>query len=300
MAKRRFINPILKKDILVNARSPKMIIALTLINCLFALIAAIAFAMSSGSGYQTYYSYIVKLFPILGGCELGIISFTLPVMTSTSISGERERQTLEIMLTTPVRSSSIILGKLLSAMVTTFMYVAATLPFLAVSFVVGGLGWKSLFEFIGIVLYVDIYIGSFGMFYSCVRRTSVSATIATIITIVAVVLITLLGGTVIDSAMWMTDNLDLYKSYLAGIVTFYAINPFIWIVEFAQQTFYAKTLMPSLEQAGRYTSFVTGHLTQISVVINMAVAVLMLNMASNRLRSGKYRKKLSKKEIDLK
>lgn len=298
MAKRRFINPILKKDILVNARSPKMIIALTLINCLFALIAAIAFAMSSGSGYQTYYSYIVKLFPILGGCELGIISFTLPVMTSTSISGERERQTLEIMLTTPVRSSSIILGKLLSAMVTTFMYVAATLPFLAVSFVVGGLGWKSLFEFIGIVLYVDIYIGSFGMFYSCVRRTSVSATIATIITIVAVVLITLLGGTVIDSAMWMTDNLDLYKSYLAGIVTFYAINPFIWIVEFAQQTFYAKTLMPSLEQAGRYTSFVTGHLTQISVVINMAVAVLMLNMASNRLRSGKYRKKLSKKEID--
>lgn len=300
MAKRRFINPILKKDILVNARSPKMIIALTLINCLFALIAAIAFAMSSGSGYQTYYSYIVKLFPILGGCELGIISFTLPVMTSTSISGERERQTLEIMLTTPVRSSSIILGKLLSAMVTTFMYVAATLPFLAVSFVVGGLGWKSLFEFIGIVLYVDIYIGSFGMFYSCVRRTSVSATIATIITIVAVVLITLLGGTVINSAMWMTDNLDLYKSYLAGIVTFYAINPFIWIVEFAQQTFYAKTLMPSLEQAGRYTSFVTGHLTQISVVINMAVAVLMLNMASNRLRSGKYRKKLSKKEIDLK
>lgn len=300
MAKRRFINPILKKDILVNARSPKMIIAVTLINCLFALIAAIAFAMASGSGYQTYYSYIVKLFPILGGCELGIISFTLPVMTSTSISGERERQTLEIMLTTPVRSSSIILGKLLSAMVTTFMYVAATLPFLAVSFVVGGLGWKSLFEFIGIVLYVDIYIGSFGMFYSCVRRTSVSATIATIITIVAVVLITLLGGTVIDSAMWMTDNLDLYKSYLAGIVTFYAINPFIWIVEFAQQTFYAKTLMPSLEQAGRYTSFVTGHLTQISVVINMAVAVLMLNMASNRLRSGKYRKKLSKKEIDLK
>lgn len=300
MAKRRFINPILKKDILVNARSPKMIIAVTLINCLFALIAAIAFAMASGSGYQTYYSYIVKLFPILGGCELGIISFTLPVMTSTSISGERERQTLEIMLTTPVRSSSIILGKLLSAMVTTFMYVAATLPFLAVSFVVGGLGWKSLFEFIGIVLYVDIYIGSFGMFYSCVRRTSVSATIATIITIVAVVLITLLGGTVIDSAMCMTDNLDLYKSYLAGIVTFYAINPFIWIVEFAQQTFYAKTLMPSLEQAGRYTSFVTGHLTQISVVINMAVAVLMLNMASNRLRSGKYRKKLSKKEIDLK
>lgn len=300
MAKRTFINPILKKDILVNSRSPKLIIAITMINCLFALIAAVAFAMSSGSGYQTYYSYIVKLFPILGGCELGIISLVLPVVTSTSISGERERQTLEIMLTTPMRSSTIILGKLLSAMATTFMYVAATLPFLAVSFVVGGLGWKALFQFIGIVLYVDIYIGSFGMFYSCVRRTSVSAAIATIITIVAVVLITLFGSTVVDSAMYMTGSVDSYKLYFAGMVTFYAINPFVWIVEFAKQTFYAQSLLPSLEQAGRFTVFVSGHLTQISVVINMAVAAVMLKAASHRLRSGKIRKKISKKEFDLK
>lgn len=156
MTKTTLINPILRKDALVNARSPKMIIVVTMINCLFAIIASVAFAMSFGSGYQAYYSYIVKLFPILGGCELAIICMVLPVMTATSIAGERERQTLEIMLTTPVRSFSIIAGKLASAMVTTFMYVVATLPFLAVSFVVGGLGWKSLFEFIGIVLYVDI------------------------------------------------------------------------------------------------------------------------------------------------
>ena len=161
MTKTTLINPILRKDALVNARSPKMIIVVTMINCLFAIIASVAFAMSFGSGYQAYYSYIVKLFPILGGCELAIICMVLPVMTATSIAGERERQTLEIMLTTPVRSFSIIAGKLASAMVTTFMYVVATLPFLAVSFVVGGLGWKSLFEFIGIVLYVDIYIGIF-------------------------------------------------------------------------------------------------------------------------------------------
>lgn len=61
MTKTTLINPILRKDALVNARSPKMIIVVTMINCLFAIIASVAFAMSFGSGYQAYYSYIVKL-----------------------------------------------------------------------------------------------------------------------------------------------------------------------------------------------------------------------------------------------
>ena len=304
MSKRMSINPILKKDILVNSRTPKMIISITLINCLFTLIAATAFAMSSGSGYQMYYSYIVKLFPILGGCELGIISMVLPVMTSTSISGERERQTLELMLTTPVKPSQIVLGKLASAMATTFMYMIATLPFLAVSFVVGGLGWKALLEFIGVVVYVDIYIGSFGMFYSCVRRTSVSAAISTIITVVAIVIITYLGVRVLLSAMYMTDSIDIYKAYQAGVMTCYTINPFVWILDFAQQTFYAETVLPSLEQAGRYTVFMHDHIILVSVIINMAVASVMLRLASIKLRSGQRNgkhsgKQLSKKEIDL-
>lgn len=299
MTKTTLINPILRKDALVNARSPKMIIVVTMINCLFAIIASVAFAMSFGSGYQAYYSYIVKLFPILGGCELAIICMVLPVMTATSIAGERERQTLEIMLTTPVRSFSIIAGKLASAMVTTFMYVVATLPFLAVSFVVGGLGWKSLFEFIGIVLYVDIYIGSFGMFYSCVRKTSVSATISTIITVVTIVLISYLAGRVMISAMYMTASVEAFKFYQAGIRTIYALNPFLWIFEFADQTFYADSLLPSLEKAGGYTVFMSDYMTWISVIFNLTVAVVMLKLASAKLRSGNRRKTLSKKEFDL-
>lgn len=51
MTKTTLINPILRKDALVNARSPKMIIVVTMINCLFAIIASVAFAMSFGSGY---------------------------------------------------------------------------------------------------------------------------------------------------------------------------------------------------------------------------------------------------------
>ena len=182
MARRTIINPILKKDILVNARSARMVVTITLINCLFALVVGMLFMTSRGSAYQVYYSNIAQMFPVLAVCELCIIGLIVPIITSTSISGERERQTLEIMLTTPVRPISIVAGKLLSAVATTAMYVIATLPFMAVAFIVGGMGWDELFKYLGMVLFIDIYVGSIGIFYSCVKRTSVSAAISTIVT----------------------------------------------------------------------------------------------------------------------
>ena len=136
MARRTIINPILKKDILVNARSARMVVTITVINCLFALVVGMLFMTSRGSAYQVYYSNIAQMFPVLAVCELCIIGLIVPIITSTSISGERERQTLEIMLTTPVRPISIVAGKLLSAVATTAMYVIATLPFMAVAYFV--------------------------------------------------------------------------------------------------------------------------------------------------------------------
>ena len=169
MKKETIINPILKKDILVNARSARMVVTITLINCLFALVVGMLFMTSRGSAYQVYYSNIAQMFPVLAVCELCIIGLIVPIITSTSISGERERQTLEIMLTTPVRPISIVAGKLLSAVATTAMYVIATLPFMAVAFIVGGMGWDELFKYLGMVLFIDIYVGSIGIFYSCGR-----------------------------------------------------------------------------------------------------------------------------------
>ena len=130
------VNPILKKDVLVNSRNSKMAMTITLINILFSFIVITIFLINRGEMYQAYYANIASMFPVLAMCEIGIIGLIMPIITSTSVSGERERQTLDIMLTTPIKPFSIVAGKLLSAMVTTFMYVIATLPFLGVDGVV--------------------------------------------------------------------------------------------------------------------------------------------------------------------
>ena len=67
------------------------------------------------------------------------VVFLAPSSTSGAISLEREKQTLELLITTPISSLAIIVGKLLSALVYVFLLIAASVPLMAVVLVLGGL-----------------------------------------------------------------------------------------------------------------------------------------------------------------
>jgi ABC-2 type transport system permease protein len=70
----------------------------------------------------------------------------VPVRTASAISGEKERQTFDIMMTTSMTGFSIIMGKVLTAMIQSMFYVVAGLPIVALAFVIGGLSWGNLFS----------------------------------------------------------------------------------------------------------------------------------------------------------
>lgn len=287
------VNPILKKDVLVNSRNSKMAMTITLINILFSFIVITIFLINRGEMYQAYYANIASMFPVLAMCEIGIIGLIMPIITSTSVSGERERQTLDIMLTTPIKPFSIVAGKLLSAMVTTFMYVIATLPFLAVSFVVGGLEWTALFKYVLMILFIDIYIGSIGVFFSCVKRTSVSAAVSTIVTFAAVVLITYALGNAFESMMYnMVSGQSGYEFYMTGKAVFFAVNPVIWIVSAYSGMTGDMSLMEGMTGYGRYSDFIVEHLGAICVCVNLCVSFVLIRLAACRPRSGIKRKKI--------
>ena len=50
--------------------------------------------------------------------EFILLMFIVPAVTAASISGERERQTPELMLTTQMTASQVVIGKLMSALST--------------------------------------------------------------------------------------------------------------------------------------------------------------------------------------
>ena len=66
------------------------------------------------------------------------VAFLAPASTAGSISQEREKQTLELLVVTPISSLAMVIGKLFSALIYVWLLIAASIPLTAIVFVYGG------------------------------------------------------------------------------------------------------------------------------------------------------------------
>lgn len=175
-------NPIVKKDLQVTARSMRFSWGLFAYDAVLVLAFLLATAVIQASCDNYYsnsniYSKLIYLFPVLAVAQVFIVALIVPIITASSISGEKERQTFDIMLTTCMSPFSIVLGKVVSAVIRILFFVAAGMPVMALSFVVGGLAWSSLFYFVLTIILLSVLSGSIGIFCSSCCRRSISAVV---------------------------------------------------------------------------------------------------------------------------
>ena len=71
---------------------------------------------------------------VLSVLQLALIVFITPGLTAGVISSERERQTLNMLLTTTQSSTSIIIGKLVSSVAYLLLLMIASLPLYSIVF----------------------------------------------------------------------------------------------------------------------------------------------------------------------
>ena len=72
------------------------------------------------------------------GIELLLVCFIAPAFTAGAISGERERQTYDLLRTTLLSASSLVLGKLASALSYILLLLVAAFPLQSLAFLLGG------------------------------------------------------------------------------------------------------------------------------------------------------------------
>jgi ABC-2 type transport system permease protein len=156
------------------------------------------------------------------------VAFLAPSSTSGSISLEREKQTLELLIATPISSLAIIVGKLLSALVYVFLLIAASIPLMAVVFVYGGVGPEDVLRGYIVLLATALGLGSFGLLCSSIVKRTTAATAITIFGVLAVTV-----GTVFVLGFWQAvgrfdanGNREPFLGIRSPTVLAY-LNPFI-------------------------------------------------------------------------
>ncbi|MEO8468915.1 MAG: ABC transporter permease subunit [Chloroflexota bacterium] len=113
-----------------------------------------------------------------------MISVLAPASTAGTISGERERQTLDLLAVTPISSVAIVVGKLFSSLTWVFMLILASVPVSALVFVYGGVAPDDLLRGYFMLFVTAIAFGALGIFFSALIRRSGAATGLTFVSVI--------------------------------------------------------------------------------------------------------------------
>ena len=113
-----------------------------------------------------------------------MISVLAPASTAGTISGERERQTLDLLAVTPISSVAIVVGKLFSALTWVFILILASVPVSALVFVYGGVAPDDLLRGYLMLFVTAIAFGALGIFFSALIRRSGAATGLTFVSVI--------------------------------------------------------------------------------------------------------------------
>ena len=114
------------------------------------------------------------------------VVFLAPASTAGAISLEREKQTLGLLVTTPISSPAIVLGKLLSALTYVFLLIAASIPLTAIVFVFGGVGPEDVVRAYVVLLVTALGLGAFGLCCSSLVKRTQAATAISIFGVLAI------------------------------------------------------------------------------------------------------------------
>ncbi|MEO6349876.1 MAG: ABC transporter permease [Candidatus Limnocylindrales bacterium] len=141
---------------------------------------------------------------IFGGLlflETLLVLVLAPAFTTGAISLEREKQTLDLLVTTPLSTLGMIIGKLFSALTYVFLLILASVPLASLVFVFGGVGPEDLVRAYAFLFALAFGMGAVGLFVSSlVKRTQT----ATVVTFVIVLLLSI--GTAGAHQFWQVAS----------------------------------------------------------------------------------------------
>jgi ABC-2 type transport system permease protein len=144
----------------------------------------------SGGGGQANASALIgqSIFTLLSIFQLILVSFIAPAFTAGQISLEREKQTLDLLISTPMRPGAIVIGKLAAALAFVVLMIVAAVPITAIVLMYGGASVDDIVRQQVVLLATALVLGAIGLFFSALLKRTQAATVLTYISLLALTL----------------------------------------------------------------------------------------------------------------
>lgn len=288
------INPVLRNESKLSVRTPR-----------FSLMILIYISVLAAGILIFYYSYsrdiyasginpqgAVTLYITMAIIQAILLMFIVPSLTATSICSEREKQTLDILLSTRLSPLQIIFGKLSASSLKVIMLVICTIPLYAICGLIGGVRLSNILILTGSFIINTIFVGAIGVFISSYSKTSKAATALTY----ALVLFIFVGTIVIALTMvWINAYKGVYNGSNTPQIPIIAyLSPAVgFFIMLSNQVGFGGNSFNLIGQMG-----VNKHADYISIGIQLVLSVVFIYFAARRLNplKGRIRFKKVRKE----
>ena len=171
------LNPLLAKELRSQMRTWRtfaMVSAYLIILGGLGVLFFSSFAHTMRLGYTDTAQVGQNLFVFLALLQFGLIFLFVPGLAAASISGEKERQTLDLLVCTRLTPLGIILGKLGASLSTVFLLIFSSLPLYGFIFLLGGVSPGELAILLTMLMVSAFYFGSLTVLFSSLfRKTAV-------------------------------------------------------------------------------------------------------------------------------
>jgi ABC-type transport system involved in multi-copper enzyme maturation permease subunit len=180
--------PILDKELRVSSRRRRNYLLRVIYLLVLTVFVALVWITSTES-YRSGSAYRVSRMSEAGRAIIMAVTWVqflsaqllAVVMLSTAISEEIHHRTLAALMSTPITSLQVVLGKLLSKLVQILLLLAISLPVLAVVRVFGGVPWDYVIAGVCVTLTASLFAGSISLLFSVYTQRSYSVIIRTLV-----------------------------------------------------------------------------------------------------------------------
>jgi ABC-type transport system involved in multi-copper enzyme maturation permease subunit len=179
---------LLTKELRLRLRRERTIWVLISYLLVMTLLGFLFISRNNPSNGYTVSTLGYGLYTLLVFVQLSLIMFITPAFTTTSINGEKERQTFDLLLCSRLSAFELVAGKLVAGLANAFLLIAASIPLFSLVFFFGGVGPAQVLQTTLVFIVTAIVVGTFGLFCSTLlKRPPVSTAIAYMICIIWVI-----------------------------------------------------------------------------------------------------------------
>jgi len=181
-------NPVTLKELRGRMRGARAFIVLIIYLLSLSVFVTLLYTLYINSNSGGYYGGSTLpdrqvlgkfVFGSVVGTELLLMCFICPAFTVGAMSGERERQTMDLLRTTLLRARTLVVGKLASALAFAALLLVAALPLQSLAFLLGGVAPEEVVIANVLLLSTAFVYCAAGVYASSIMRRTLGATILT-------------------------------------------------------------------------------------------------------------------------